>query len=418
LSLGIVVAGKSGYGYPSGKLSLQEDGQPITTYVFDGGTGTLNPSTLTLNYGEKSALLTGGPACQSSTISYVVPTDKLGAGTHQLQASYPGDSSFGGSHGGYSYTVTQAQSFFADFFPLGTQVAGVPVKLAGQIAFTNNGFAPYNGTITVTDVTGGTPVVLGVGNVDSTRYGGYYEVTVTVKGPGKHILRLNFSGDKNVKPSSGTYNVDFPANSQSATSLTANQAGGFAGSAITFTASVSSDVRSHPATGRISFLDGTTVLGTAVMDATGTAVFVTKTLTAGPHQITANYAGDSVLTSSVSTPVSEMISDYVVQALPSTLSIDPGESGATTTLNLIPVGGFAQTIHLTCDQVPGDTTCSFSQTHITLDGVHPATVKLLVNMASKLESRQHHNQYTMNVTTTSVAGTIGKITYLTLKVTK
>jgi hypothetical protein len=261
-------------------------------------------------------------------------------------------------------------------------------------------------------------VVLGVGNVDSTKYGGSYEVTVTVKGPGKHILRLNFSGDKNVKPSSGTYYVDFPANSQSAISLTANRAGAFAGSAISFTASVSSDVRLHSATGRVSFLEGKTVLATANLDATGTAVFVTKTLPAGPHQITASYSGDSILTPSVSAPVSEVISDYVVQALPSTLSVDPGESGATTSLNLIPVGGFAQAVKLSCGQLPANATCSFAQSQMTLDGVHPSTVMLFVKMGNKQEGGKHGNQYTINVTTTSVAGTIGKTTSLILKVTK
>ena len=64
-----------------------------------------------------------------------------------------------------------------DFFPIGDTVVNAPVQLAAQVGFASLGFAPYGGTITVSDITTGTPVVLGKGKVDSAKYGGYWTAT-------------------------------------------------------------------------------------------------------------------------------------------------------------------------------------------------------------------------------------------------
>jgi hypothetical protein len=73
------------------------------------------------------------------------------------------------------------------------------------------------------------------------------------------------------------------------------------GQAITFSATVHAG-----ATGSVTFLDGTTVLGVGTINAAGIATFTTSTLTIGTHSITASYGGDSaysVATSAVLTQV-------------------------------------------------------------------------------------------------------------------
>ena len=57
------------------------------------------------------------------------------------------------------------------------------------------------------------------------------------------------------------------------------------------------------ATGTVSFYEGTTLLGTASLDGTGTAVLPVSTLNAGAHSITATYSGDQGVPASTSTPV-------------------------------------------------------------------------------------------------------------------
>lgn len=381
LHLGFVVGGNSGYGYPTGTVSLAVDGQPVSTVLADGV--TLSP--MVLNYGENSTLLSGSnvPVSQSSTISYL--NAGFPVGSHQMQATYPGDNSFSSSVSNiYNFTVTKANSQIADFFPNGTVVANVPVMIGGQVALYNY-CAPFGGTVTVTDITS-TPVVVGSGSLTSL-YCDSYNFLVTFPASGTRTVRVDYSGDNNVKPSFAIYTqIQVYDNTSSFTTLSADLSNALVGNPVTLTAMVSSDVQLHPATGSITFLDGSTVLGTAALDGTGTAVLVVTTLAGGQHSLTASYAGDGVITGSVSSPITEAISDYVFQALPANLTIAGGQSG-TAALNVIPLGGFSQALQFSCGTVPANVTCSFSPASVTPDGVNPSTVTLTVKTTGALASQ-------------------------------
>ncbi len=374
--IGVAVAGNSGYGYPSGGMSLSADGQPVQPAKYDYNSGTWSTYDIVLNYGEKSTLLTTGsnPASQSSSVSTLAPG--LSAGPHQLTASYAGDASFGPSEASYSFSVTKADSMFQDFFPVGSLVANTPITLNGQIGLVNGGFAPYGGTVTISDVTGPKPVVLGVGTVDSSMYGSF-PVNVTFTTVGTRLIRADYSGDVNLNPTSTTYHMPIPANAPSYVSLSADQATVMAGKPVTLSAVVSSDIRLYIPTGNIAFLDGTTAIGSAALDGTGTANLVLTTLSAGPHNITASFPGDSILTSSVSTSISAQVSDYSVQVFPGTVFIHAGTTG-TASFNVVPLGGFNQAVQFSCGTVPANVTCAFNKSSVTLDGVNPSVVTLTV----------------------------------------
>ena len=85
--LWVAVAGNSGYGYPSGQISLLVDGSPADVYGSDFQT----PSSLTLNYRRKIDRLRDvkSPSGQSSVLPNL--RSGLAVGTHQLQAAFPGD---------------------------------------------------------------------------------------------------------------------------------------------------------------------------------------------------------------------------------------------------------------------------------------------------------------------------------------
>jgi hypothetical protein len=381
VQVGIIVTGNSGAGHPTGQVALLADGQPATTVSFDPGTGNLTPSTLTLNYGETSQQLVApgvNPIGQSSTISYLQTSPQISAGAHQLQASYPGDPSFDASTSNtYTLTVTKADTLIADFYPIGTPVPNVPVHLAGQIAFQNGGYAPYSGTVTITDLSSGSPVVIGSVPLTVDAFGAY-DVPVTFTTGGTHPLVVNYSGDSNTNSSLGKYFLPISANSPPYVTLSANVPGAIAGTPVSLIAQVSSDVRQYVATGKIVFIDGTTAIGSANLDGTGTATLPISTLAAGLHNITASYAGDHVLTSSVSNPIAEMIADYLLQPQPPNLTVKAGQSG-TAMINVIPLGGSTQTIQLSCGTVPTNITCSVAQAAVTLDGINPVAVKVTVN---------------------------------------
>jgi uncharacterized delta-60 repeat protein len=60
-------------------------------------------------------------------------------------------------------------------------------------------------------------------------------------------------------------------------------------------------------TGTVTFLDGSTPIGTAALDATGTATLSTSALTLGTHSITFSYPGDTNDLASTSAPLSQSI---------------------------------------------------------------------------------------------------------------
>jgi hypothetical protein len=386
VTLFVAVAGNSGSGHPTGQIGLLVDGVPPNTV----GRDFLTPSTLTLNYGESSYVFGNGvtPTGQSS----VLPNLSSGfpAGTHQVAASYPGDSSFNAAQANYSFTVTKVDSVVVDFFPIGTAVVNVPVTLSGQLVLANNGCAPYGGTVTITDYTATPPVVIGSGPADQ-QYCDTFAVPVTFTTAGNHQLRVSFSGDSNVNGSYSMFLFPVGSNTYSYVTLSSNVSSTLVGSPVTLSAQVGSDVRQYIATGTMTFLDGATVLGTAPLDSTGTATLVASSLAAGSHNLSSSYSGDAVLQASTGGPMIMSVTDFTMQAQPSSLTLTAGQSG-TTTLSILPIGGSTQTLQLSCGTVPAGVSCSFAPATVTLDGTNAASVQITVSAHSAAANVVQHSR--------------------------
>jgi hypothetical protein len=74
-----------------------------------------------------------------------------------------------------------------------------------------------------------------------------------------------------------------------------------AGQSVKLTAKVTGQTGSTAApTGTVTFLGGTTTLGTGTLDSTGTATYTAPSLNATTYSITASYAGDTAFSASVS----------------------------------------------------------------------------------------------------------------------
>ncbi len=89
-----------------------------------------------------------------------------------------------------------------------------------------------------------------------------------------------------------------PTLAATTTTLTLSPTAPTAGQSVKFTATVAPTTGSGSPTGTVTFLDGTTTLGTGALSS-GTASF-TGGLAAGSHSITASYAGDTTYAASVS----------------------------------------------------------------------------------------------------------------------
>jgi hypothetical protein len=104
---------------------------------------------------------------------------------------------------------------------------------------------------------------------------------------GTHLLTATYNGDATHLPSTSniiTVNV-LPDPTQSALGTSLNPAP--LAQLVTFTDKVTGNYAIP--TGQVAFLDGTTTIRTAPLDATGTAQFAISTLIVGLHQITAVY---------------------------------------------------------------------------------------------------------------------------------
>ena len=103
------------------------------------------------------------------------------------------------------------------------------------------------------------------------------------------------------------------------TALVSSMNPSVSGKLVAFTAQVSS-LAGTP-TGRIKYLNGTTVLATLTLTA-GSATYTTSQLTPGANSITAVYVGDSNYGGSTSAPVNQ----FVLKATTTTLSSSPNPS--------------------------------------------------------------------------------------------
>ena len=77
------------------------------------------------------------------------------------------------------------------------------------------------------------------------------------------------------------------------TRLAASSQSAASGAEVTFTATVAEATRTAIPTGTVTFLDGSTLLGTGTLDGTGVATYATSALAGGAHAITASYGGDA-----------------------------------------------------------------------------------------------------------------------------
>ena len=114
--------------------------------------------------------------------------------------------------------------------------------------------------------------------------------TLTV---GDHNITCSYSGDSNFSPNTSSPAFVQQVRNTSSIAVTSSLSPSLFGQSITFTATVSSTGAGVP-TGTVTFLDGTTVLGTSALDAGApdVAAFTTSALFAGDHLISATYSGD------------------------------------------------------------------------------------------------------------------------------
>lgn len=148
-------------------------------------------------------------------------------------------------------------------------------------------------------------------------------------------------------------------------------------------------------TGTIIFREGTTDLGTGVLDANGNATFNTNTLARGWHTVTAVYSGDSNFGVSSSTQIRFDVIDQSVEISTATpnLSLSGGVVDGAT-LAIAPVLGYNRKVQLACIGLPQYSECTFDNPAPDFsDGkIKPVKVQVWTNVPINVNVAANHTQ--------------------------
>ncbi|HXP08168.1 MAG TPA: Ig-like domain repeat protein [Acidobacteriaceae bacterium] len=234
--------------------------------------------------GGPVTLVNGAATFTSSTLTI---------GTHSVKAVYtPDTGNFTTSIGSVSQVVNPAATTTTVASSVNPSAFMQSVTFTATVAPTA-GTALPTGTVqfSVDGTNVGSPVTLGSGTAS---------FAITTLAVGVHTVMAVYTPDTgNFTGSNGSTGQRVGAVATSTTTLSVAPASIMYGDTATLTAVVAPSF----ATGTVSFYEGTTLLGTASLDNTGTAILPISTLNAGVHTITATYNGDPGVPASTSNPV-------------------------------------------------------------------------------------------------------------------
>jgi hypothetical protein len=341
------------------KLSPSYDATSLTLITLPGPTTTSVTSSAApsvfgqaVTFTATISLQAPGPPDPTGTIEFFDGATELGSGTvsagsayfttsslavatHAITAQYLGDTNFTGSTSSqFSQVVNQAATATALAAGPNPSTFGDPVTLTATVTVVAPGAGSPTGSVEFFD--GANPIgITGLSGNQAT-------MTTTTLAVGVHTLTAQYLGDGNfaVSTSDGVSMTINPATSSrtTTTSLSSSANPSVFGQSVTFSATVTPQTSGAPTpTGMVSFLDGGAMMGTGVLDGTGTATFTTATLSLGGHSITAEYAGDGNSDASSSPALTQVVN----------------QASTTTALSAIPsTSVFGQSVQFTATVAP------------------------------------------------------------------
>jgi hypothetical protein len=303
----------------------------------------------TVSVKNGSAIL-GSGALQNGAFS--LTTNALPAGADSISAAYSGNSNYQPHTISINQTVQKAETSTSVSSSQSPSMPNQPVTFTASVTTSAN--AQPTGAITFLDGT----VVLG----SSSLSGGGAAFTTGALSLGTHSITANYTGNGNFTASTSLIWDQIVGKASASVGLTATPASPNLNQPVTFTATITSAITTTP-TGTMTFVDGTTQLGTAAVSGSGVATFSTSSLAAGQHSIAAAYSGDANFLASTSAVMGLAIAgpSFALSPSPLSLSVAPGAS-ATSTIVITPSGGLSPSgVALSCSISPANSpaaTCS------------------------------------------------------------
>jgi sugar lactone lactonase YvrE len=288
------------------------------------------------------------------------------AGSYSLHVSFNGDADYLGSladlSGGSGNSLAVAFSVGA-LSPTVTWNAGsggsTTASYGSALGALLNASASFNNT-----------TIPGSFSYSTTIGGQTAAVTSTsLLSPGSYKITALFTPTDATAYSSASASINYTV--QPATPslvMAASSSAVFTGSPVSFTVALTGVQGAAIPTGSITFLDGSTPLGTATLDASGSATLKVTLTTTGTHSVTASFTGDINYATGTSNALSAVIADFALAAPAggNTATVSAGQT-ANFTLNLGATGAttFPADITLSAANLPSGATVTIT----------PSTVK-------------------------------------------
>lgn len=271
---------------------------------------------------EDGATILGTVALNASGVA-TFPTASLAVGSHPISIRYAGDKNYSAASGSLTQTVLNADTQIALTSSANPATYGIALSLIATVS-SNSGTA----TGSVNFIDGG--ISLGSAALNAN---GVATLPLSTLAPGTHSIVASYAGDGKASASvSVPYTLVVKQISSVTLTTSANPT--LALTPIVLTASVSNS-GVGTATGTLTFTDGSTLLGTATLDATEKASLTVASLATGNHSIQASYAGDNNNFSSVSSVVTESVQLRPTTTTLTASSIDPLNPRQATLISVV-----------------------------------------------------------------------------------
>ena len=248
-------------------------------------------------------------------------TTTLAVGTHPVTAVYSGDANYNPATSAVDNQVVNQQSTTTTVASsLNPSAFMQSVTFTATVAPTSGSTQP-TGTVqfSVDGTAAGSPVTLNNGTA---------AFTISTLAVGLHSVTAVYTPDTgSFTGSNGSISQQVGAVSTSTTTLSVAPGSVMYGDTATLTAVVAPSF----ATGTVSFYEGTTLLGTASLDGTGTAVLPISTLNAGVHNITAKYNGDPGVPANTSNTVQLTVTQRTAPGGGPAITVTVNDAARTTT---------------------------------------------------------------------------------------
>jgi hypothetical protein len=290
------------------------------------------------------------------------------SGTHLLTAVYSGDTTHQGSTSNSVSVVV-----LPDITTVSVTSSGNPAIYGQNVTFTataQGNHAVPSGQIEFLD---GSSVIAAA----TLNPAGIATVSTSSLAVGAHSITARYAATQNFQAATSAMlseAIQSPAPIASVTTLAANINPATNGQTVTFTANVAAPGSSLVPAGTLTFLDGSSTLGTATLNGSGIAVLNTASLSVGTHAISASYAGSSATADSSSTPLAETVntsssseSSTFALTVTGTPTVMIGQ-GVNLLITVAAKTSSIPPIQLSCTNLPPESACTFGKATLPANG--------------------------------------------------